>query len=606
MQSYKIYEEISKVRDDYENGDIDIVEGLPFSQYRTLKMAEFYSNSKYLGGNKDHLGDKPFFNIVNFRVTLAKTATDLDIKDVSLTSDNPNDRVRSMLMSKELYQWMKAENFGYTLNKFGYYRPKYGGAIVKTEIEKEKGEKESLCIDVVEWKNVITDQVDIEHGPKIEIHFMTPVELAEYSGVWDNVEELLKETKKGNKKKKNVMGDSEYSSSRLTIFEVHGVFSDATLKDAKGLEASEKDEYTYSQQKYVLWGDEKKQIVLYAEKEATDPYDYLPWEEMSGRGLGKGVIEDSEEAQVWTNDSVVKEKRAMDLAGKVLAKTTAQGLGNNILNIDNGRMFELQAGEDVTMLNLTPTSLGEYEVQRKKWDEQASRATSSFDAATGEQPPANTPYLQTAFLNSVATKPFDFRKEEAGIFWSGILMKRVMPFLIKKITKSHILASDFSPEELEIIDNSFATFSANQKLKERIIAGKPLAEGEYEALVDAYKSGFGKTTRRFIEIPDGYFDDYEAKITISMTNEARDKAATLQSLSTIMRDIASSFNPQTGTYTLLENPITAKIFGNIIELAGSGLSPVNLGIGGKGSSQAAPPMPAVPAPEVAPQTTPVV
>jgi hypothetical protein len=72
-----------------------------------------------------------------------------------------------------------------------------------------------------------------------------------------------------------------------------------------------------------------------------------------------------------------------------------------------------------------------------------------------------------------------------------------------------------------------------------------------------------------------------------------------------MRDLSSSFNPQTGTFTLLENPITAKILGTIVEIAGTGLSPVNLGIGAKGSSQAAPAMPMPTPAEIAPQTTPV-
>lgn len=72
------------------------MEGLTFSQWKTIRMCEFYSNSRYLGSfggmtsngvlienrNQDELGrDAPFYNIVNFRVTIAKVATDLDVKE---------------------------------------------------------------------------------------------------------------------------------------------------------------------------------------------------------------------------------------------------------------------------------------------------------------------------------------------------------------------------------------------------------------------------------------------------------------------------------------------------------------------------------------------
>lgn len=86
----KIFSELNNLLFNYNNGYITIVDGLTFSQYQTLKKIEFYTNSQYLSGNKDELGrDKPFYNIVNYRVNVAVRATDLDVKDISLTSDNP-------------------------------------------------------------------------------------------------------------------------------------------------------------------------------------------------------------------------------------------------------------------------------------------------------------------------------------------------------------------------------------------------------------------------------------------------------------------------------------------------------------------------------------
>ncbi len=57
--------------------------------------------------------------------------------------------------------------------------------------------------------------------------------------------------------------------------------------------------------------------------------------------------------------------------------------------------------------------------------------------------------------------------------------------------------------------------------------------------------------------------------------------------------MSQSFNPQTGEFAILENPTLAKIFGNIVDMSGSGISPVELGIGR--------PKKAVPQPQPAPQ-----
>ena len=99
--TYKIYTQVKELISDYQTREIQIMDGLYFQQYKTLRMVEFYSNSKYIDSDKDALQRiKPFYNICNFRVTLAKTATDLDIKDVQIESDDPEHYIQSMLLQK--------------------------------------------------------------------------------------------------------------------------------------------------------------------------------------------------------------------------------------------------------------------------------------------------------------------------------------------------------------------------------------------------------------------------------------------------------------------------------------------------------------------------
>src|SRR5690554_2624833 len=119
------YSELTSFIDSYHEDSVDIMDSLSFSQYETLKTIEYYSNSRYLDGQRDHLGrEKPFYNISKFRVNVAVRATDLDIKDFQLDSDQNNDQVITMLAQKELYLWMKEAHFGKVLNDFGVTRAK--------------------------------------------------------------------------------------------------------------------------------------------------------------------------------------------------------------------------------------------------------------------------------------------------------------------------------------------------------------------------------------------------------------------------------------------------------------------------------------------------
>lgn len=591
---YKIYGEIDEIQSNYEGGRSERIAGLYRSPFQIVKMCEYYSNSRYLSVyqdgqyNKDALGrDKPFYNIVNFRVALAKTATDLDIKDIQIVSDNPKHDVKSMLLNREAYEWMK-EDFSLTLNKMGSTRPKYGGYLLKKTMEEGK-----LKIDVVDWTKVSTSVSDIMGNPIVEEHNLSPVQLKRKDGVWDNVDDVLR----ANKKRKGI------EKRTITVYEAVGEFPKMYLNDFNGKDSTAKDEFTFSLQRYFVADVDGEKFPLYSEEldgTMEDYYEYLSWEDQS-LDLGRGVIEDSEEAQVWTNDAVMNEKNAMDLAGRVGIKTTSKRLGSNVLEHDHGKIYELEQGADINAFNLAPSALGQYQNQVEKWKVQANDATNSYNSQTGEQPPAGTPYSQTALLNQVSSKPFDYKREEWGIHLTKVFMKWVIPYLIKKLSKEHTLvSSDFTDVELQKIDESIANESVNDKLFDMVLNDEEISPELQQGMTDGVMNQLKKSgKKRYIDLPKDYFKDIECKVTVITTGEQKNKAVILQSLSTIMQTVIQSFNPQTGTFGVLENPTLNAIFNEIVELSGTGISPVSIGSAAKGVTS---PTPATPQP-MAPQAS---
>lgn len=569
---YKICKELEIIKKNYDT-TIDLVDGLPFSQKDTIKQIEFYSNSKYLNGQKDEQGrDKPFFNILNAICDVENAAKDIDTKDIQATSDDGQHYTEAFLMSKEIYEWMKEANFAETLNEMRDTHTRYGSLLVKKCVYND-GEGKELEIEVPEWKNVITDQNDIEHGAIVEVHYMTPMEMQKKES-WKNVSEAIKKVVK------------EGSGKRIPVYEVRGEFPLSFIKELEGKKPSEKDETTFTYQLHILAGEysdennrskkvdfSQKLLPLYWENDTDRVYKYLARKKKSGRSFGVGVFEEGAEAQIWTNDVVLKQWRAMEFTSKVVGQTASKKLkGRNILTeVDDGQILEHEDNKPITTLNLLPSGgLGQYGNLIAQWYSQLEKTTSAYAAQRGENPTSGTPFRLQATVLQQSNSVFEDLQEEMGIFITEIFEDWIMPFLSKRLNAEHILAHNFTMEELKELDKNFSTYHANDITKDLILSGKIVTAEDYLAIQETAKQIVGQTkTQRFLQIPKDYYKKFKSKITVNVTGEQRNKAAVLESLINIMTVYAK--NP-----AIAQDPVLMQIFMKIVELSGAGISPVSL------------------------------
>ena len=264
----------------------------------------------------------------------------------------------------------------------------------------------------------------------------------------------------------------------------------------------------------------------------------------------------------------------MELGSKVIFKTTDPEIQNNVLTeMENGLVIKLSHGTDFSIANTITNALPEFSRNVEAWNSQYERVSSTFGAITGETMPANTPYRTTAILNQEATSMFDYRREEMGIFLTELFNNWVLPYLIKKLNKGHILRAEFTAEELKSIDDSYANYVANEKVMKLILSGKPIYAEEYEQVVKGIKDSLKATKQhRFLDVPKGAYQGFKGKVTVMTTGEQKNKAVVLESLNNILLTVAKA--PQ-----VLTDPKMSQIFGEILELSGSGLSPISLGLG---------------------------
>jgi len=549
-----IITEAQQLINNYSDESIEIIDGLIFNARDVIKKIEYYTNSRYINGQEDNQGRyKPFYNVVNFRVNVATRATDFDTKDFQVYSENPKHYVKSMLFSKEIRNWMKKTNFAKTLNEFGYTRAKYGGVLVKRVMK--DGE---LTLQIPEWKNVVFDQADM-NGTKAEKHFLTPIDIYNKKDVWDFVEENEDVIDKAFATDN---GKDYGTSARVCVLEIEGIYPNEYIDE---------DEEGYSLQKhFVLMQSDEPVVCLHSEKRKESDYMYLDWLKASGRGLGIGVVEDGFEAQFATNDTILKQQDIMEAAAKIMFVHNSDEVSQieNISEVDFGHMFKIGREDDFRLLNQTPSSLPALDNIIQQWDDQLSKTTSTFEAITGETMPSGTPFRALAVQNQEAQSIFNYRKEEAGIFWRELFVKWVIPHIKKGLTREHILRSDFSDEELKMIDKAFTVKKANQYVIEQAINGKVTTPEDYQKLIDGQKELLNQGIRneRFVTIPEGYFKDAEFQIDVITTGEQINKGVMFETITNIINTVAT--NP-----AVLDDPRLSQLFAKVVELSGIGISP---------------------------------
>lgn len=580
--STKISTTVQTIKENYQKS-IRIVDGLHFKQWDVIRMIEFYSNSKYLSGQKDELGRvKRFYQILNGMCDMENAGKDIDTKDITATSDDGQHYVESFLMTKDIYEWMKGVNFGKILNDMRDTHTRYGSLLVKKCIKKDEDGNKILSIELPEWKNVITDQVDILGSPIIEVHPMTPLDLSKMENVWDkaSVRKVLKKASEGG----NIL-------KRIPVYEVRGEFPLSFFKEVsmkkQGYDPTPKDERTFTYQLYYFAGEASdfdmdttsvlslsdKLTPLYWENETEKVYKYLARKKKAGRAFGVGVMEEGEEAQAGTNDAVLKQGRAMEITSKAIGQSASKKLKgrNTFTEVDDGQILEIEENKPILPLNMIPAGgLGQYQNLITQWYSQLEKVTSGYAAQRGETPPSGTPFrLQATILQQSSSVLVDLQ-EELGIFITEIFNDWVMPYLAKQLNAEHILSHEFSMDELKEIDKNFAIRSANEEAKRRFLSGGRMTLEQYLSFVDSSEKSVQQTkTQRFLKLPKNYYKGFKAKITVNVTGEQRNKAAVLESLINIMTVYEK--NP-----AIAQDPVLMQIFLKIVELSGAGISPVTL------------------------------
>jgi hypothetical protein len=554
---------VRRLEDDFVSGTTHKSEFVDESLYEDINKIEAYLNSKHVSGSTDSMGrEKPFANICVGARNIWYRATEVGQKSVRIKATKAEDTTSQYIATAHIQDWMRRESFGLFLNTWGLNLATYNYGATKW-VEQDG----RLIPSNIPWTRIICDSIDFDNNPKIEILEFTEAQLRN-NKAYD--QDKVKDLCEANQTRKALDGtQKDNKTGYIRLYEVHGEFSLATLKQAKGEKCVASDYSTYVQQMHVVSfvaGKEKDtydDYTIYAGRE-EDPYilTYLIPSTDGSINLN-GAVKNLFEAQWMINHSVKSIKDQLDLASKILFQTSdGTFVGQNALfALEQGDILIHQPNQPLSQLNNASHDVASQQNFASMWRGLGNEINGISDAMQGEVK-AGSAWRQTEALLQESHDLFNLMTQSKKLHMETFMRKKIIPFVKKKMDSSKEIAvtlADYGIDKLEAKFVKNQTIKGtNEELKKRILSGVLPTPEDQEMMMEEMGSEI-KTSRsemgeqRFLkpsEIDDRTWKeelkDFEWEVEVDIPGETSDVQEAMTTLNTIM--------------TLLADPVRAQFF----------------------------------------------
>lgn len=561
---------VRRAERNYTNGTVKLGKYVDWSLKETIETIDAYLNSKHTSGETDSLGrEKPFFNIVTAAANIWYRATDIDRKDIKFIPTKSSSVLLTFVANVMLQNWMNKYRFGQFLNQWGRALARYGSAVSK--FVEQDGE---LIPSVVSWNRYIADPIQFDALPRIEKFYVTPAQLRKNSlydqEVVSNLIETRSVRKTMDKQQKDSMDDF------IELYEVHGELDSRLLEDEPELNIDDK-ELKYRQQMHVITfltkDDAYDDYCLYKGKETKDPYQKDDLIEEDGRTLGIGAVEYLFDAQWMQNHTVKNMKDTLDISSRLIFQTSDSSfVGRNVLTaIETGQIMIHGLNQPLTRIANDKPDIVALQNFGSMWQAMGRDLTSTPEAARGATPPSGIAMGTVRLVTAQGLSLFEIMIENKGFALENMMRDFVIPHLKKQLKNKDEIVAILDDAGITEIDSLYIPAEAvkryNQQAKNLVLNGnlpEPFNPAMMQEQVKQEMSAQGN--KRFFKPDelgqktwDEIFSDFEwDSIQVEVTNEQTDKAAVLQTLSTVLQSIAS--NP-----LILQDPNARMVFNKILE-----------------------------------------
>jgi hypothetical protein len=561
-----VFDFITSEINNYQTLPVKVSENYEWSMFEHIKLTVLYKNSRFNTGNSD---DKPFKNIIRPILNLQYRAEGFDVKDIVLYVNDDKNYFKSFLIKKFHEKWAREVGMDTYIDDLVETYVDFGGALSK----RVKGRSP----EIIPWQTIaFCDQTDILAGPICIKHSLSPDELNEMessgwgdkkNGAEISLDDLIELSKsyKTSEKKQQIGTPGRY----IEVYELHGVLPDVWL-EKDGYEG-EWGKFTRQLQIVAFYQKEdgkKEAFCLYKGRE-KNPFKFISRDKIFGRALGMGGAEELFEAQVWTNYDMIRTKDLLDAASKIIFKTTDDGFAkrNKLSNLENLEILKLGDGKDIAQIDTTPRNINLFNNSVAQWEVHARTTGAAQESISGEESKSGIPFKSVELQAMESHSLHEYRKGKLATHLDEIYKDWNIPDIVSEINQGQKFLADLDLDELQSVADSISKNQAEKILKEKVLNGETIHEGEREMLKEKIKKEFmGGGNKKFIELLEDELKDAPVDVAINIVGKQKYLSQMTDKLVNVFRQIFAS--PQ-----ILSNPVMAKLFNQILESAG--LSPMD-------------------------------
>lgn len=579
-----IYDYITSEENRYQTVPVPVVDGYEWSMYEHVKTTTLYLNSQRKYKSKDN-EDLPFRNIILPKINLEHRAVQFDLKEIEFYINSEGEDYKAFLIRKWHERRARENNTSDKLDRMSETYTDYGGVLV---------EKTRDGWDVVPFQRLaFVDQTDMLSGPICQKHQYSPNQLKEMEKVgWgdksnratisiDELITLAAETNANEKANSQVSGGgnsglkAQTPGQYIEVYDIEGMLPKIFL-DGEG----DEHKFDYQFQAIAYYKDKagkKNGVTLFAAKKKPGRYKAFKRDEIYGRALGRGGVEELFEPQVWANYTEIAKMELLDNVSKIIYQTADQSFKakNSTSDLKSGDVLTYQDGKPLAPLNTTNSApvLASFEAIFQSWDEAAKNIAAAYDSISGEESKSGMPFRLGALLNQEAHSLHQYRKTRLGIFITEIYKDWELPAMVSEVSAGKEFLSCLSLDEMGELVDQVVAYHFNKSVIAKVLKGEIVYPEDAKSLQDTYRQQFFRTNRKFIKILAGELEDLPIETEVNVTGEQKNQALMAEKLSSIFTQVTNILMVNPNFFT--EHPEMAKLFNEVIEA--SGLSALNFG-----------------------------
>ena len=559
MQNSKVFQYIKTQETNFSTDRVPLTTAKDWNFSEHIERCYAVANGYYFKGVND--GNRPYDDIVTPIINVAFRTEGFDVKDIIPYVNEIQNNYKSFIIKKRHPQWARTNQLDTFIDDIVESSVIYDLVLVKNV--------NNIRPEVVDLQSIaFCDQTDIMAGPICIKHNMTPAELVEYKGKWDSdmIDMAIKEASK--EKKVSMANDQTVKtpSKYIEVYELRGNLPENFLEE-------DGEDYKYTPQMHIVAfysvaGGEKEGITLFSgvDKPLEDNFAALKIDRIrsKGRACGKSIVESLFEPQVWRNYDAIKIKAMLDSALNVIV-TDDDELGNQkISDLKLNTILKQGKESNTHFLNAPLQNFQAFTNDQIKQENSARNLGSASDLALGNTPSSGTPLGTTEIVHVEGQGIHVYRQGKIATFFADILYpKFIIPYMVKDMKGDLKFSEELTLDEMIEISRTIAENKAEQKVKDLILDGNIIEEGQKEALIQFYIDDFKKGgKRKFFEVIKGEMDNLPIKVFVNIKGKQKDMARTADKISNILRAVMQ--NPQ----AFSQNPSIGKLFNELLENSG--------------------------------------